>query len=276
MRTVFSEMVVGIVPMKRQNVSELKVPFWEILMFRRLPTFLSLTFAATVGLFALTTVLLGQTSEPPVKPDVIKNTQEESKKRFARLSNDILKLALRWEKSDSPEDKERAKTLRTVLKMMDEKGVDTLFKQLVEGLGNKSNNVSEVQNLIGKDEKLIVALQEILDALQTDDETAKLQKEIGDLKDLIKKVEQIKRDQENVRPRTENPRTDLDKIAKEQNNITKETQDVANKMAGKDPKGDAKNANAKDDKSEPKPESKPGESAPEAKPDTQENKSDNK
>src|SRR5580698_33073 len=180
-------------------------------MFRRLPTFLSLTFAATIGLFALSTFLLAQNSEPPVKPDEIKRTQEESKKRYARLSNDILKLALRWEKSDSVEDKERAKTLRTVLKMMDEKGVDTLFKQLVEGLGNKNANVNEVYTLIGKDDKLIVALEEILQALQTDDETARLKQEIKDLKDLIKKVEQIKRDEENVRPRTENPRTDLEK-----------------------------------------------------------------
>ena len=131
-------------------------------MFRRLPTFLSLTFAATVGLFVLSTILLAQPPATDVKPSDIKRTQEENKKLYTRLSNDMLKLALKWEKSDNAEDQERAKTLRAVLKLAEEKGVDTLFKQLLEGLDHKNPNSNDVKSLVGKDDKLIAALEEIL------------------------------------------------------------------------------------------------------------------
>ncbi len=246
-------------------------------MFRRLPNFLSLTlmftFAATVGLFALSSILLAQPPASDVKPADIKRTQEENKKLFTRLSNDILKLALRWEKSDTPEDKERAKTLRAVLRLIEEKGVDTLFKQLVEGIDKPNTSGNDVGNLIGKDEKLIAALDEIINTLNTEDEAARIAREIKDLKELIKRVEQIKRDQENLRARTENPRSDNEKIAKEQNGLAKQTQDLVAKPKNANPNA---NPNGNDDKSEPKPETKPGESSPEAKPDTQENKSDSK
>jgi hypothetical protein len=241
-------------------------------MFRRVPSLLPLTFSATVGLFALSSILLAQPPVPDVKPTDIKRTQEENKKLFTRLSNDILKLALRWEKSDSSEDQERAKTLRAVLKLIEEKGVDTLFKQLVEGIDKQNTNGNDIKNLIGKDEKLIEALEEILKTLETEDEAAVLARQIKDLKDLIKRVEQIKRDQENNRARTENPRSDIEKVAKEQNNLAKQTQD----LVAKPKNAPNANATAKDEKSEPKPEGKPGDSSPESKPDTQENKSDMK
>jgi hypothetical protein len=237
----------------------------------------------TLTLLAFTSLLVAQLSaqagQPEIKPGDIKRTQEESKKLYSRLMTDILKLALKWEKSDSSEDRERAKTLRAVLKMAEEKGLDTLFKQLVEGLDNKNANTGDIQSLLGKDEKLIAALLEILKTLETEDEAAMIRQKILELKEIIKEVERIKREQENLRARTENPRGDAEKIAKEQNNLAKQTQDVADKLGGKDPKknaGDNSNPGGKDDKSEPKPESKPGEAAPEAKPDTQENKSESK
>jgi hypothetical protein len=244
-------------------------------MFSRLPSFLPLTFAATVGLFGLSSFLLAQQPPmPEIKTADIKRTQEENKKLFTRLSNDVLKLALRWEKSDLSEDQERAKTLRAVLKLIEEKGLDTLFKQLVEGIDKQNTNINDIKNLIGKDEKLIAALEEILKTLETEDEQTRLAREIKDLKELIKRIEQIKRDTENNRARTENPRSDIEKVAKEQDNLAKQTQElVAKPKSAPNPNA---NVNAKDDKSEPKPELKPGEASPEAKPDTQENKSDSK
>ena len=60
-------------------------------MFRRLPTFLSLTFAATVGLFALT-----ERTSPPNRPTDpaggIKRNQEENLKLFKRFSEEVLRL----------------------------------------------------------------------------------------------------------------------------------------------------------------------------------------
>jgi len=99
------------------------------------PTFLSLTFAATVGLFAFTSAL---TAQPPatgtqpakteVKPDDLKGSQDENAKLYKRLADEMLRLAQRWEKSDNPDEKERAKTLRAALDLAAKHGVDTLFR----------------------------------------------------------------------------------------------------------------------------------------------------
>ena len=64
-------------------------------MVRRLPIFLSLTFAATVGLFALTSVLLAQPPAPGSGPGKIKGTQEENLKFFKKFSDEMLRLAQR-------------------------------------------------------------------------------------------------------------------------------------------------------------------------------------
>lgn len=249
-------------------------------MFRRLPSLPSLVFAATLGVFALTSVLLAQPTPTPPKTDSqgsdVKRTQEENLKLFKRFQEEMLKLAQRWEKSDNPEERERAKTLRAALKLIDDKGVENLFKDIVKGLGDKNPN--EFNTILGKDAKLIAALEEILLTLETEDDADRIRREIRELKELIKEIERIKREQENLRARTENPRGDPSKIAQDQNRVTKDTQNVADKLGGKDPK----NANAgnpaagKDDKSEAKPESKPGDASPEMKPETPESKADGK
>src|SRR5688572_33030721 len=106
-------------------------------MFRRLPTFLSLSFAATVGLFALTSALTAQPPVPAAKPAPgatapatptdgtgIKRSQEENLKFFKRFSDEVLRLAQKWEKSDNADDKARAASLRAALKLIEEKGVE--------------------------------------------------------------------------------------------------------------------------------------------------------
>ena len=69
-------------------------------MFRRLPTFLSLTFATTVGLFALTSALTAQPA--PVPATGVKRTQEENLKFYKSFTEQVLRLAQKWEKSDNP------------------------------------------------------------------------------------------------------------------------------------------------------------------------------
>src|SRR5262245_36455309 len=107
-------------------------------MFRRLPTFRSLTFAAMVGLFAISSVMLAQQPVTGPNPDKIKGSQEENLKLFKKFADEMLRLAQRWEKSDSPDDRDRAKTLRSALTLIEQKGVENLFKDLVKGLGTKS------------------------------------------------------------------------------------------------------------------------------------------
>jgi len=84
-------------------------------MLRRLPI-LPLTFAATLGVFALTSVLLAQPPKPAtpeIKPDDIDRVQRENAKLYQRFADELLRLAQRWEKSDNPDEKERAKSLRS-------------------------------------------------------------------------------------------------------------------------------------------------------------------
>jgi hypothetical protein len=245
-------------------------------MPRRLPTLLAL--AAAVGLFALTSGLTAQPPQPAADP--IKSGQEENFELYKKFSDKLLELAQKWEKSDNPEDRERAKTIRSALKIAEEKGVKNLFQDLVAGLANPNQSGDKVQRLLGEDAKLVAALREILRTLQTEDEATKLKREIADLKELIKAVERIKREQENIRARTDLPKGDPNKIAKDQNELANQTKDLASRVGPKDTKGDQNKGGSPgekpDPKSEPKADAKPGENPGDMKADTGEAKSDGK
>ena len=172
-------------------------------MFRRLP---QLAFAATLGLFALTSAL---TAQPPLPPAPgagpatgptdgtgIKRSQEENLKLFNTFKEQLLRLAQTWEKSDSADNKERAKSLRAVLKLIEEKGLDKNFKELIEGLSKNSPTGGDFNAILDKDKKLREALDQILDLLQTEDEIDKIRAEIKNLQEAIKKINELKRNQE--------------------------------------------------------------------------------
>jgi hypothetical protein len=246
-------------------------------MCRRLLTVPKLTIAVLVGLLALAPAVPAQAPPGPstADPEKIKGTQEENLKFFKKFADEMLRLAQRWEKSDSPDDRDRAKSLRAGLELIEKKGVENLFKDMVKGLGTKSPNSGDFNTLLGKDAKLIAALQEILAVLETEDETERIRRQIEDIQKAIKAIKEVKTRQEIARAKTENQKSDTNQISKQQGDIAKDTQDIANKLGGKDNKGNP-NAQARDDKSEQKPERKPGESAPENKPDTKENKATDK
>jgi hypothetical protein len=235
-----------------------------------------LAFVAALGLFALTP----NSSAQPTDTGGIKRTQEENLKLFKRFSEEVLRLAQRWEKSDSADDKERAKSLRGAMKLIEEKGVEKLFKELIEGLGAKAFTPGDLNTLLGKDKKLIAALEEILAVLETEDEAAKIARDIADLKKAIAEIKKLRDEQANLRARTENPNGDPNKIAKDQKDLAQRTKDVGNaldKNASKnDPKGGTGDGAKEDPKSESKSEPKPGEDTGAAKPDTDANKSESK
>lgn len=246
-------------------------------MRRRLLTVPKMTIAVLVGLLALAPVVPAQAPPGPgtTDPEKIKGTQEENLKFFKKFADEMLRLAQRWEKSDNPDDRERAKSLRAGLELIEKKGVENLFKDMVKGLGSKNPNSGDFNTLLGKDAKLIAALQEILAVLETEDETERIRRQIKEIEEAIKAIKAVKTRQEITRAKTENAKSDSNQISKQQGDIAKDTQDIANKLGGKDNKGNP-NAQAKDDKSEQKPEGKPGESSPENKPDTKENKAADK
>jgi tetratricopeptide (TPR) repeat protein len=247
-------------------------------MFRRLPI-LPLVFAATLGLFALTSVVTAQPpgTTPVVKPGDIGGPQAENAKLYKRFADELLRLAQKWEKSENPDERERAKNLRAALELAARHGVENLFKDLQAGLANKNPNGTVYGDLLTKDTKLRAALEEILRTLETEDDLDATKRKIAEIKDLIDKIGKIKAGLENVRARTDNPKSDPNNLAKDQKNLAKQTDDVAKSFPGQEKKGgDAAGGAPKDDKSEPKPETKPGAASPENKPDTKEDKSNTK
>src|SRR5262245_49649887 len=145
-------------------------------MSRRMLTAPKLIIAVLIGMLALAPVVPAQAPPAPGTgdPEKIKGSQEENLKFFKKFADEMLRLAQRWEKSDNPDDRDRAKSLRAGLELIEKKGVENLFKDLVKGLGAKNPNSSDFNTLLGKDAKLIGALQEILAVLETEDETERV------------------------------------------------------------------------------------------------------
>jgi len=244
--------------------------------------FLPGLLVATVGLFALTSVMTAQPPTTPPSSDGIKRTEEENLKLYKRFADELLKLAQKWEKSDNPDEKERAKSLRAALKLAEEKGIENLFKGLIQPL-TKPNPGSELPAMLAKDKALIAALKEVLETLNTEDEAEKNKRLRMETEAFLKEAKRILREQETLRARTEG-KGDPGKIAKDQGQLAKETKDLANQLSKGDPKdkngGDPKNggnAEPKDDKAEQKPDSsKPGDPSAEQKSDTKEPKGSEK
>lgn len=240
--------------------------------------FLPGILVATLALFALTTALTAQPAATPPTPDGLKRTEEENLKLYKRFADELLKLAQKWEKSDLQEEKERAKTLRSALKLAEEKGIETLFKSLIQPL-SKPTPGSDLPALVAKDKALVAALKEVLEILNTEDEAELRKKQIKELEEWIREAKRIEREQATLRARAEG-KGDPTKQAKDQAQLAKETKDLANQLSKGDPKngknGDPKGGNAeppKDDKSEQKPDSsKPGDPNSEQKSDTKDPK----
>lgn len=251
-------------------------------MLRRLP---QVVFATTLGLFVLTSALTAQpkpapgTTPAPASSTDVKRNQEENLKLFNAFKEQLLRLAQRWEKSDNADDKERSKSLRAVLKLIEEKGLDKNFKDLVEGLGKNNPNGGDFNDLIDKDKKLRDALNQILELLQTEDEIDRIRRLIAETKEAIKVIGELKRTQENIQAQTDGAKGDPNKIAQAQKDLADKTQKVADAInktkGGQDAKG-GDGGKPQDPKAETKAEAKPGENSGDAKPDTKENKSESK
>src|SRR5579883_3242897 len=235
-------------------------------MIRRLPSPFPAAFATAAGMFVLTCLATAQPpktdptpppADQPKSSGELRKPQEQNAKLFRDLSQGLLRLAQKLERSDKPEDRERAKTIRSALKVAEDSGVENQFQKLIELMARKSDGPKDVQEMFGKDTELEKALQEIVNILMTDDETARIKAEILRLSMFLKEVKDIKRRQEIVRAMTEASKTDTTRIAKTQGDLAKQTKALADRMGG--PK--------KGDGSGDKPETKAAESKPEAKPD---------
>ncbi len=241
----------------------------------RSPNFGPLVLAVMVGLFALTTHLTAQPPTEPANPiPDIKKGEEKDLETYRQLTIELRRLAQKWKNSPDAADKARAAIIEEALNKAEEKGVDTLFKDVIGGLGGNPTG-SELSNLIQNDRRLNVALLEVLEILKSDDALTKIKKDIDETKKLIEEVKQLKAEQENLEALTNRPMSDAAKLAKTQAELAKKTQQLADKMAGK--KSDGKPSGDPQDKGdEPKAGEKPGENSAEAKPDSQKDKPDAK
>jgi len=253
-------------------------------MFVRLPAGRPVALAALVGLFALSTAIVAQ---PPAPADVkspadLRGQQEQNAILFAKFQRELLQLAQKLERSDRPEDKDRAKTIYSALDLAKKENLDTQFQKMIAAMGKGGSNSQEIGAIIGQDAQLTKVLQEIMQILMTDDESARIKAEIAKLEQHIKEAKEIKRNQETIRGITEAQKGEADRLAKAQKDLAERTKDLADRMANKKPGDDKKGEKGgkpgekPDDKAAPKPEAKPGEQAGEKKPDTKESKSDSK
>jgi hypothetical protein len=243
----------------------------------------------SAGLFALVATGSAQPPSDPKSAADLKSQQEQNAELFRRFQKDLLSLAQRMERSDRPEDKERAKVLYAALELARKENLESQFQKIIGAMARGTGNVQDLDAIIGQDEQLRKVLQEILTILMTDDEAARLKAEIARLEAFLKEAREIKRNQETIRAMTEGQKGDPNRIAKNQNNLAGRTRDLADQMAGKKgatakkggEKGGDKGGDGSGDergiaKAEPKPESKPGETAGEGRSDTEQEKADAK
>ena len=208
-------------------------------MCRRLLTVPKLTIAVLVGLLALAPSCPLRRRPAPEPP-----TRRRSRERRRRTSSSSRSSRTRC--SASPSGGRRATTPTTAnapsrsaraSNSSRRRASRTSSRTWSRGLATKNPNSGDFNTLLGKDAKLIAALQEILAVLETEDETERIRRQIKEIKEAIKAIKEVKRDQEITRARTENPKSDTNKISKQQGDLAKDTQDIANKLGGKDNKG---------------------------------------
>ncbi|MBL8864188.1 MAG: hypothetical protein JNK93_01360, partial [Planctomycetia bacterium] len=258
-------------------------------MSRRLSFALGHVAAASVLLFAVAAIPAqglkpadpkAKPTAPPEAPTTTKDlrgSSEQTAKVFQEISRGLLTLAQRLEKSERPEDKERAKTIYAALEHAQKASIDSQFKTLIGGLSKGSDNPQDLGGLQGKNKELIQAITEMIAILQTEDESERLKKEIASLERFLKEVSDLKRRTEVQRAIVEASKADPNKQANQQKDLAEQTKDLAERMAGKkggDPKG---SQSAKEDpKSRPKGEAKEGENSADAKSDSAGDKADPK
>jgi len=244
-------------------------------MFSRLPRLLPALAVTAAGVLLLAT---GSPAQPPAAPPTpadLKAKQEENQKLFKDFTDSLVRLANRLEKSERPEDKEKAKTITRAIELASKENVSGQFQKLVQGLA-KGKTEFDLSGLQGDEAQLRAMLKKILDILMTDDESAARKAEIAKLEAILKQVKELQRVQRVIQGVTESKSGDPKKIADSQGKAAERTEDIVKQAGDKKGDGKGKPGEPKDDRAEAKPEAKPGEAPGEAKPETGEAKGEPK
>ncbi len=219
----------------------------------RLTGLLVLVFLAT-GL-----VVLPVFSQPKPAATGATPVAGESVGTQARLQREFLefKLALklleqRLEKSGKPEDKLRAASITSALKMIEEKSTDAKFENILQDLRKQElfKSTDKLQDLVDRNKDLAEDLARLIEALNRDPE-AELRRQREEAKKILERIKDVIGKQERVRGSTEQGRMGKEELEKAQARVTKETKDLKNLIEGKDGKGkdgDPKDGKGKDGK----------------------------
>jgi hypothetical protein len=220
-------------------------------MFRRFLALLTLGVAVTA-----VTVQAQPAAPPKAAPapsgDVASRQLFEKQqlllRQYKAITEDLLSLAHRMEKSGKVEDVEKAKLIRKAIDLGDKEGVDNKFQALLRTLAGKSGGLTlnDVTTAKGQNEELVKILKEILSIITSDDELAKIREEKNRLEAMLANLKAILRETKVTRAITENGKGDPKKLGENQGNLAKKTDDLAKRMEGKDPsKSDGKSGDGK-------------------------------
>ncbi len=229
--------------------------------------------AALVGAALMVAAAIAPAQAPKpaeaATPGDLRSPQEQNADLFRKFTRELLFLAQKLEKSDRPEDKERAKVITAALELAKQEGVETQFQKMIAGLAKGGTNLQQLDGIAGQDKQLQKALQDIMMVLMTDDAATQAKTERERLEKILFETRELLRQQKTLRGMTESKRVEADRIAKDQNGVTERTKDLAKKMGGEPKPGAGKAPPAETPRSEPKPASdaKPGEPAGADKPD---------
>ena len=213
------------------------------------------------GLLAFAAVAVALTVAPAQPPagDAtpsadLRTRQELNAKQFAEFKTALLRLAQKLQRSDKPEDQERAKVIFAAIDLAAKENVDDQFRKLVGGMAKAGGNVGAVNDLLKDDAQLTKTLQDILTILMTDDETARIKAEVARLEAFLKEAKDIKRRQEILRALSEAQKQSAEKLSKSQRDLAQQTKDLSERMGPKDAqpkdgsKSEPKNGDPKDGK----------------------------
>jgi hypothetical protein len=217
---------------------------------------------ATLGLLALTGVLLVRAAEPTTPPakgedegpkikDKMSLEEQILSNRFQEFELKLLKLKQRLERSSRQEDRERAAILQKALDKAREASIGTRFEQMVETIKkSRVDNLQDLKTAKERSQQLADDLRAILAMLREDSQSAKRKEELKRLEEMYKEITELIREQKTVQGQTRIGRTDQRELHRSQAQIGNRTNRLEREMA-KGAKG-SQGGEGKDNKSEGK------------------------
>ena len=219
----------------------------------RLTGLLVLVFLAT-GLVVLPVFSQPKPAAPGATPVAGESvgTQARLQREFLEFKLALKLLEQRLEKSGKPEDKLRAASITSALKMIEEKSTDAKFENILQDLRKQElfKSTDKLQGLVDRNKDLAEDLARLIEALNRDPE-AELRRQREEAKKILERIKDVIGKQERVRGSTEQGRMGKEELEKAQARVTKETKDLKNLIEGKDGKGkdgDSKDGKGKDGK----------------------------